>query len=212
MRGRGARGIAPVRRQGAAAGGGRAAASSSPPPTHTHTHRPPAQVLAVASFVPSAFAAQLALSEKNMWGILRWLVELVRKHRATCRCAREGRGGTPAVKGLGGRVSRGGSSPLPRVGSRTPALSLFHRRARPLHAAGGHPDDEYMAKFLLMRDGNKPSLMLYSVPLDAFDPAEDAAAGAGCLRRAARPGATRRGAAPPRQPRPPTSQGARRRI
>ena len=38
------------------------------------------QVLAVASFAPAAFAAQLALSEKNMWGILRWLVELVRKH------------------------------------------------------------------------------------------------------------------------------------
>jgi hypothetical protein len=37
-------------------------------------------VLGVGSFPPDAFAAQLALSEKNMWGIIRWVVELVRKH------------------------------------------------------------------------------------------------------------------------------------
>ena len=41
------------------------------------------------------------------------------------------------------------------------------------------PDDEYMAKFLLLRDGNKPSLMLYSVPLDAFERPEDAVGGGG---------------------------------
>lgn len=41
------------------------------------------------------------------------------------------------------------------------------------------PDDEYMAKFLLLRDGNKPSLMLYSVPLDAFERADEGGAAGG---------------------------------
>lgn len=87
------------------------------------------QVLGVGSFPPEAFAAQLALSEKNMWGIIRWIVELVRKH----------------AKNLQEDV----------------------------------PDEEYIAKFLLLRDANKAALMLYSVPLDAFDSADGEGGGGG---------------------------------
>ena len=34
------------------------------------------------------------------------------------------------------------------------------------------PDDEYIAKFVLLREPNTPKLMLYSVPPDAFEPSD----------------------------------------
>ena len=38
------------------------------------------QVIGTQSTSPASFAQQLQLNVANMWGILRWLVELVRKH------------------------------------------------------------------------------------------------------------------------------------
>ncbi len=38
------------------------------------------QIVGTQSSTPSNFAQQLQLDPKNMWGILRWLVDMVRKH------------------------------------------------------------------------------------------------------------------------------------
>jgi translation initiation factor 3 subunit D len=77
------------------------------------------QIIGVAPFPPANFATQLALSDKNIWGILKWLIELVRKH------------------------------------------------ARNLQE--DVPDEEFAAKFVLLRDANKPAVFLYAVPFNTFD-------------------------------------------
>lgn len=81
-------------------------------------------ILGVSSFVPESFAAQVAVNVSNAWGVVRWLIDTVRKH------------------------------------------------AKNLQA--GVDDEEYIAKFVLMRDPYKPVMRLYNVPIDAFDrPEED---------------------------------------
>ena len=116
-----------------------------PPPTHP-THPPPQSLLSgadalklafvsrvakadgeshsvvgVVSYPPAAFASQLGLSAANMWGVLRWFVELVRKHAVNLR------------------------------------------------SVADVPEDEYVAKFVLLRDPNTPKLLFYAVPPNAFD-------------------------------------------
>ena len=90
-------------------------------------------VVGTASFPPGQFALQLALQPANMWGILKWLVDLVRKH------------------------------------------------AKNLQAAEEASDDEFMTKFVLMRDPNASKLYLYAVPNDAFDEENEGAEGAADL-------------------------------
>jgi translation initiation factor 3 subunit D len=68
---------------------------------------------------PLPFATQLQLDQKNMWGIVKWLVDVVRK------CAK--------------------------------------------NLQEGAADDEYVAKFVLVRDPVVAQVHLYNVPVDAFD-------------------------------------------
>jgi hypothetical protein len=88
-------------------------------------------VLGVHAVQPATFATQLALSPNNAWGVLRWVIETVRKHAKNLR-------------------------------------------------EEDQPEDEYVAKFVLLRDPNKPSIYLYNVAPDAFEREdEEAAAAAG---------------------------------
>lgn len=73
-------------------------------------------ILGVQNYDPENFAHQASLTQTNMWGVLRWLIELVRTKADQYRT-----------------------------------------------------DDEEVMKFALMRDPNKPLIMLYRVPVDAFD-------------------------------------------
>ena len=76
-------------------------------------------IVGTVSYSPASFAAQQGLSDKNSWGILKWLVGLVRTH----------------------------------------AVNLQEDA----------PEDEYVAKFVLMREPNVARLSFYSVPPTAFD-------------------------------------------
>jgi translation initiation factor 3 subunit D len=77
-------------------------------------------ILAVSSVPSGNFAKELSLHLNNAWGIIRWLVETVRKH----------------------------------------AKNLKEEE---------QPEDEYIAKFVLMRDPNKETMYLYNVAVDAFE-------------------------------------------
>lgn len=76
------------------------------------------QLLGMTSVPPAQFAQQLGMSVGNAWGILKWFIELVRKH------------------------------------------------ARNLQE--DTPEEEYQAKFVLLRDPNKPAVHLYNVPPETF--------------------------------------------
>lgn len=92
--------------------------TKSDPDTHA--------ILGISSVPPSQFAQQLGMSTSNAWGILKWFVELVRKH----------------------------------------AKNLQEDT----------PDEEYTAKFVLLRDPNKGAVHLYNVPPETFEGgAEDGA-------------------------------------
>jgi len=45
------------------------------------------QILGVHTLSPITFAHQMSLEPTNMWGILKWLIELIRKHAANLRQA-----------------------------------------------------------------------------------------------------------------------------
>jgi len=77
-------------------------------------------LMLVSSVLPGDLLKQLGMSPANAWGVLRWLIELVRKH----------------------------------------AKNLQDE---------GVPPEEYVAKFVLMRDPNKPAVHFYAVPADAFE-------------------------------------------
>lgn len=80
-------------------------------------------IMGVHSGPLATWVQSTGVSQANMWGMVRWLVELVRKH----------------------------------------AKNLQEDT----------PDDEYVAKFVLVREPNKPTLTLYNVPVDAFDREEE---------------------------------------
>jgi hypothetical protein len=60
-------------------------------------------VLGVQSLNPQTFAHQMSLDPNNMWGIVKWLVELVRKHAANLQSAETGEeaGGAASAAGAG---------------------------------------------------------------------------------------------------------------
>lgn len=58
--------------------------------TDTEAH----QILGVQTLSPSTFAHQMSLEPHNMWGVLRWLVDLVRKHAANLRQGEAGEDGS----------------------------------------------------------------------------------------------------------------------
>lgn len=76
-------------------------------------------LLASQHYKPQNLAHQMSLATSNMWGIVKWIVMLVRQHAANLR--------------------------------------------------GEESEDEYMAKFVMVRDANAPLLTLYNVPFDLFD-------------------------------------------
>jgi hypothetical protein len=61
----------------------------------------------------------MSLATNNMWGVIKWIIMLVRQHAENLR--------------------------------------------------GDEDVDEYMNKFVMVRDANSPLLTLYSVPFDIFD-------------------------------------------
>jgi translation initiation factor 3 subunit D len=60
------------------------------------------QILGVQTLSPATFAHQMSLEPPNMWGILKWLVELIRKHAANLRQAEvdDGEGGSSSGEGV----------------------------------------------------------------------------------------------------------------
>ncbi len=80
-------------------------------------------LLASQHYKPQNLAHQMSLATTNMWGIVKWIVMLVRQHAANLR--------------------------------------------------GEESEDEYMAKFVMVRDANSPLLTLYNVPFDLFDDEDD---------------------------------------
>ena len=76
-------------------------------------------LLAAQHYKPQNLAHQMSLATTNMWGIVKWIVMLVRQHAANLR--------------------------------------------------GEESEDEFMAKFVMVRDANAPLLTLYNVPFDLFD-------------------------------------------
>jgi Eukaryotic translation initiation factor 3 subunit 7 (eIF-3) len=77
-------------------------------------------ILGVQNVQPTSFSSQVGVNMNNAWGVIRWLVETIRKHAENLREEEQ-------------------------------------------------PEDEYVAKFVLLRDPNKPSMYLYNVAPDAFD-------------------------------------------
>ena len=51
------------------------------------------QVIGVSTLTPQTFAQQMSLNPGNMWGIVRWIVDLVRKHAANLQSAETGAAG-----------------------------------------------------------------------------------------------------------------------
>jgi translation initiation factor 3 subunit D len=86
-------------------------------------------LLGLSSVPPSQLASQLGMSPANAWGVLRWFIDLVRKH----------------------------------------AKNLQEDT----------PEEDYVAKFVLLRDPNKPSLHFYSVAPEFGEGGEGEGAGAG---------------------------------
>jgi len=82
-------------------------------------------IIGTHSLAPKTFAHQMSLDENNMWGIVKWLVDQVRKHAVNLQAA----------------DSAGDGSGL----------------------------EDYVAKFVLLRDPNFPRLQLYNIPLEAFE-------------------------------------------
>lgn len=76
-------------------------------------------ILGTQLYKPREFAHQVSLEPNKMWGIMKWVVDLARKHAKKLR--------------------------------------------------GETPEDAYIAKFLLLKDPNRPLLRLYSVPNNAFE-------------------------------------------
>lgn len=77
-------------------------------------------ILGVHSTQPSTFSSHVGVNMNNGWGVIRWLVETIRKHAENLREEEQ-------------------------------------------------PEDEYVAKFVFLRDPNKPFIYLYNVAPDAFD-------------------------------------------
>jgi translation initiation factor 3 subunit D len=50
------------------------------------------EILGVHTLAPMTFAHQMSMEPSNMWGILKWLIELIRKHAANLRQAEVGEG------------------------------------------------------------------------------------------------------------------------
>lgn len=82
-------------------------------------------IIGTHSLAPKTFAHQMSLDENNMWGIVKWLIDQVRKHAVNLQAA----------------DSAGDGSGL----------------------------EDYVAKFVLLRDPNFPRLQLYNIPLEAFE-------------------------------------------
>lgn len=80
-------------------------------------------VLGVQSFATANAAQMFSLSQTNMWGVIKWAVDLVRVQAAAKR--------------------------------------------------GDTPDDDLVAKFVLVKDPNRSVLSLYSVDPDLFEPVEE---------------------------------------
>ena len=87
--------------------------------TDLHNH----VILGTQLYKPREFAHQVSLEQTKMWGIMKWLVALVRKHVTKLR--------------------------------------------------GETPDESFSAKFLLLKDPNRPMLRLYNVPPNAFEDEEE---------------------------------------
>jgi translation initiation factor 3 subunit D len=86
-------------------------------------------IVGTVTYVPAQFAAQQGLTASNMWGVLKWLVTLVRKHAVN------------------------------------------------LQEAEGASDEDFVAKFVLLREPNAAKLTFYAVPPGSFEDDADGEGG-----------------------------------
>jgi translation initiation factor 3 subunit D len=80
-------------------------------------------LLGVQSFTPATALQMFSMNQTNMWGILKWSIDLVKAQAAARR--------------------------------------------------GDTPDDEFVAKFVLVRDPSRAVVSLYSIPPNMFEPDEE---------------------------------------